>query len=99
VFHILCNSISRVQNSILFLQTGSVENAENSSITYPLDTDELRKSFESYGIHRSRLVFFHRHSLSEVAGLMMGAAAAAAADVVVDFSASSLVSLSVAAPV
>jgi hypothetical protein len=59
----------------------------------------MRKSFESYGIHRSRLLFVPRASHVESAGLMVAAAAAAAADVVVDFSASSLYALAAAAPV
>jgi hypothetical protein len=100
VWRLLCHSISRVNNSILLLQTGSAERtAQATPAAFPLDLEAMRKSFESYGIHRSRVVFVHRGSQLGYEGLMTAAAAAAAADVVVDFSASSLYALAVAAPV
>ena len=45
------------------------------------------------------MVFVKRASFTEPAGLMAAVAAAAAADVVVDFSASSVFALAAAAPV
>jgi predicted O-linked N-acetylglucosamine transferase (SPINDLY family) len=99
VWDILCHSIVRVHNSILLLQTGSLETASRQTPPpYPLDLEAMRTSFESYGIHRSRLVFVPRASQLDSAGFV-AAAAAAAADVVVDFSVSSLYALAVAAPV
>jgi hypothetical protein len=101
VWHMLCHSISRVNNSILLLQTGSAANRfRTTKATYPLDLDAMRASFESHGIHRSRLMFVDRPAQAEQAEfLTAAAAAAAAADVVVDFSASSVYAVSVAAPV
>ena len=100
VWHLLCHSISRVNNSILLLQTGSAANSfQTAPVTFPLDLDAMRASFESHGIHRSRLIFVDRPVQSEWAGMLAAAAAAAAADVVVDFSASCTYALAVAAPV
>jgi hypothetical protein len=100
VWHLLCHSISRVNNSILLLQTGSAASSfQTAPVTFPLDLDAMRASFESHGIHRSRLIFVDRPVQSERAGMLTAAAAAAAADVVVDFSASCAHALAVAAPV
>jgi hypothetical protein len=100
IWHLLCHSISRVNNSVLVLQTGSAASpVQTVSPAFPLDLDAMRASFESHGIHRSRLMFVQRPAQSQHAGLLMSAAAAAAADVVVDFSASCVYSLAAAAPV
>jgi hypothetical protein len=101
VWRLLCHSISRVNNSILLLQTGSAEHTSQATpAAFPLNLEAMRKSFESHGIHRSRLIFAHRGSQLGHEGLMTAAAAAAAAaDVVVDFSASSVYALAAAAPV
>jgi hypothetical protein len=100
VWHLLCHSIARVNNSILLLQTGSTKNTSRATpLEFPLDLEAMRKSFESHGIHRSRLLFVDRASQFEPAGLVMAVSAAAAADVVVDFSASSAYALAAAAPV
>jgi predicted O-linked N-acetylglucosamine transferase (SPINDLY family) len=101
IWHMLCHSISRVNNSVLLLQTSSTEGSSPAAtpLTFPLDREAMRKSFESHGVHRERLVFVKRASFTEPAGLMEAVAAAAAADVVVDFSASSVFALAAAAPV
>jgi hypothetical protein len=68
-------------------------------VSFALDLEAMRTSFESHGIHRSRLLFVPRAPLSDETGVLMAVSAAAAADVVVDFSASSVYALAVAAPV
>lgn len=68
-------------------------------MSFALDLEAMRTSFESHGIHRSRLLFVPREPQSDATGVMMAVSVAAAADVVVDFSASSIYALAVAAPV
>jgi|LauGreDrversion4_2_1035121.scaffolds.fasta_scaffold525941_2 predicted O-linked N-acetylglucosamine transferase (SPINDLY family) len=100
VWHLLCHAISRVNNSILLIQTASVPNSfQATPVSFALDLEAMRTSFESHGIHRSRLLFVPREPQSDATGVMMAVSVAAAADVVVDFSASSIYALAVAAPV
>ncbi len=68
-------------------------------MSFAIDLEAMRTSFESHGIHRSRLLFVPRPPQSDVTGVMMAVSQAAAADVVVDFSASSVYALAAAAPV
>jgi hypothetical protein len=72
---------------------------QTAPVTFPLDFDAMQASFESHGMHRSRLMFVDRPVQSEQLGLLSAVSAAVAADVVVDFSASSVYALAVAAPV
>jgi hypothetical protein len=100
VWKLLCHAIFRVKNSILMIQTASSPNSlQATPVAFALDLEAMRTSFESHGIHRSRLLFVPRPPQSDVTGVMMAVSQAAAADVVVDFSASSVYALAAAAPV